>query len=165
MDRRQRMDRTLICLVVSMTLGAVVLQWIQPDRGHSRAHARDLIAGMSHPWRGIHLDPARASFEESIRHSHFVITADGHCRTTPNWTGQETIGADAVIRIALITPPYSHEVTREQSRAAQLLIEALIKQGSISPEQVIWDDTLTVPPASPVSSTFRPLSGSSGTAR
>ena len=157
MQRNKRMARTLGCLVASMTLGAALLDWIQPTpAGSSAATARTELTslvqqGTSAPgtWRSIQLDPEPPG--KTPAHSHFVIGQDGQAFRTLLWQ-QQPAGAEGIVRIGLVASDNSNEVTPQQLSKAKELVLAIQHECSISSEQTHYGDTLavhSVPPPAP----------------
>ncbi len=157
MDRHRRVDRTLFCLVVSMTFGALVLHWIQPDRSAGLAYGTDLIGVIRQPWHAIHIDPQAEPSRDAQPTAHFLVDRDGKRLPTEKWQAQRNIGAQGVVRIGLEALPDSHDVTGIQRAAVESLIEALQHKCRISPDRVLWDDALAIPPPAPQAVLSRPV--------
>jgi hypothetical protein len=147
MQRNKRMARTLGCLVASMTLGAALLDWVQPKRlpaATARTELMSIVRQGTAPgaWRSIHLDSQPPN--RSSGYSHFVIRADGQAFPTDLWQNRQAIGDTGVVRIALESSDNSNQVTREQIYRADELVQLLQKECSIPTEQVHLDN-LAVP--------------------
>lgn len=145
MQRNKRMARTLGCLVASMTLGAALLDWVQPKRVPAApAAGTELMSIVGQgtepvPWKGIQLDPQTPGDR-----SHFVIDREGRCAPTTLWRDQEPAGSPGMVRIGLLAADNSNQVTAEQVGMAKRLVRALQHECSIASEQVHYD-MLAVP--------------------
>jgi len=160
MDGHRRMARTLACLVASMTLGAVVLDWFQPPRPAAPLTGTELIARhvrqaiqrsaqgsiVPHRWRAIRIDPWHLGSDSEADDIHFVIDRAGGCCLTEGWRVQKPLGPTGVVRIGLLASRQSNEITRSQKSAADDLIRVLQQECNIPGQKVDWDDTLAVPP-------------------
>jgi hypothetical protein len=147
MDRHRRMGRTLGCLVASMTVGAVVLDWGQPNRPHSKTPEIALIArgNDAPPWSSIRVAPQPASATQS-KDTHFLVDREGRCVPTDHWLKQHRLGRESVVRVALVSSAHANDVTAPQWATAQQLVGALQQTCNIPPPRVVFDDTLAVPP-------------------
>lgn len=146
MQRNKRMARTLGCLVASMTLGAALLDWVQPKRAPVAVTSGTELMGIlprgTAPvlWRGIQLDPQESG---SVK-SHFLIDQQGRWSPTALWREQTQIGDEGVVRIGLLAVENSNQVTAEQVGMAYRLIRALQRECDI-PGERIHHDMLAVP--------------------
>lgn len=162
MHRNKRMARTLGCLVASMTLGAALLDWVQPKHlpaATTRTELMSLARTAPAVWRGIQFDPQSVG---SKAQSHFVISPDGRAFPTTRWQNQEPVGTAGIVRISVLADN-SNQITPEQASKMGELIRALQHECSISSEQIHYD-LLAVPsipapkpskPAAPPKSTKR----------
>lgn len=169
-ERQRRMDKTLGCLVASMTLGALVLYYTQPELPATQGKSRFLIAEPS-VWHAIHIDPEAIMADQPAGSAHFYVDQSGEWAKTGLWThqqrltgeaplrdtdGQEAASYEQVIRIGLITPSGSYEITEAQHARASLLVQELSERFGIASERIIWDDTLNIPAPEPTSRELRP---------
>ena len=143
------MGRTLGCLVASMTLGAAVLDWSQPNRSHNKSPDIALIArgNSASGWSAIRVAPQPASSTQT-RDTHFLVDREGRCLPTDHWLKQHRLGKESVVRVALVSSPHANDVTASQWATAQQLVGALEQTCNIPPPRVVFDDTLAVPPPS-----------------
>ncbi len=145
MQRNKRMARTLGCLVASMTMGAALLDWVQPKRVPTVAAAgtelMSIVPRGTSPvsWRGIQLDPQGPGADKS----HFLIDRHGQWSPTSLWREQAQVGNEGMVRIGLLATN-SNQVTTEQIGMANRLIRALQRECEIANEQVHYD-MLAVP--------------------
>jgi len=160
-QRNKRMARTLGCLVASMTLGAALLDWVQPKRSPADTPRTELVSIVQHGtpvanWRAIQLDPQPAG-SEGVR-SHFVISREGRAFSTRRWLNQESVGLEGIVRIGLLAADNSNEVTPAQVRKANDLILALQHECGIPGDQVHYDALVvpTVPEPRPSGSVAAP---------
>jgi hypothetical protein len=162
MQRNKRMARTLGCLVASMTLGAALLDWVQPKRLPTGPSGRtELMSTAPAIWKAIQLEPQAPGSDKEV--SHFVISRDGRAFPTTRWQNQETAGSEGIVRISLVAASNSNQVTSEQLGKAWELIRALQQECSIASEQVHYD-MLAVPEV-PEPAPSKPLAGSPRTSR
>jgi hypothetical protein len=151
MDRHRRLERTLFCLVFSMTAGALVLHWGQPSRSDAARPNIPLIGSVG--WSMIHIAPEPKGFQAASDETHFFVDRQGHCQPTPRWQNQVPLGEAGVVRIGLQASPHSNEITARQWNAATQLVRDLKRQYNVPGERIILDDTLVVParpaPSSP----------------
>jgi hypothetical protein len=175
MERQRRMDKTLGCLVASMTFGALILYYIQPELPVTHAETRFLIAEPN-VWHAIHIDPEPVIPGAPSNPAHFYVDAVGVCAETGLWEAQKGLPIDSngqgpaggeagdqgrVIRIGLITPRGSNLVSADQHACTRSLVTHLGRRFAISPESIIWDDTLEIPAPQPTSSDIRPEAATS----
>jgi hypothetical protein len=154
-----------------MTFGAAVLDWFQPMQPAHRPSGTELIArhvrqaiqqpaeGSSLPrrWHQIQVEPWRGASETSKVGTHFLVDRQGECALTKSWRAQRTLGPEGVVRIGLLAPRHSNEITRPQKQTAQSLIQVLRHECGIPEDGIHWDDTLAVPPSpAPFAQTGRP---------
>lgn len=138
MQRNKRMARTLGCLVASMTLGAALLDWVQPKHlpaATNRTELMSIVRTSPAVWRGIQLDPQSAGTKAQ---SHFVISPDGRAYPTTRWQNQEAVGTEGIVRISLLAGN-SNQITPEQANKADELVRALQHECSIANEQIHYD--------------------------
>ncbi len=167
MQRNKRMARTLGCLVASMTLGAALLDWVQPRRlpvvTEGRTELMSIVRQGTAPalWKAIQLDPQAPGSGKNG--SHFVISRDGRAFPTSRWENQEPVGSEGIVRISLIAAGNSNQVTSEQLGKARELIRALQHECSIASEQVHYD--MLAVPAVPEPTPSRPSANPPRTSR
>jgi hypothetical protein len=139
------MARTLGCLVASMTVGAALLDWFQPNRLINNGPSIELIARGSGTWTSIRVAPQRAGGAGKVSDAHFCIDREGNCNPTDYWINQRRFGNESVVRVGLVAAPNSNEVALPQWWAAQELIAALQQQWPIPENRIQLDDTLALP--------------------
>jgi hypothetical protein len=148
------MEVTLGCLIASMTLGAAVLDWSQPDRTLASYSSTELMArhvenaiGPSdstqpgeYDWQSIRLSsvsPATASGR------HVVIDAQGKYRFQPSFQQHQTLsGQPGVIQIGVVVDRSSKTLNPTQRRIALSLVQALQKKCGIPDARVLRDKQL-----------------------
>jgi hypothetical protein len=160
MQRNKRMARTLGCLVASMTLGAALLDWVQPKRLPAATTRTELMSIVNRDtprgtWRSIQLDSQTPGTRGVA--SHFIISRDGLAYPTSRWQTQQSAGAEGTVRIHLLSAGNSNQVTPEQWKKANELVRALQRECSIAQEQVHCDE-LVVPTVSEPTPTKTPVS-------
>jgi len=173
MERHKRMARTLGCLVASMTLGAGILEWLQPNRSSPHLSGTELIGQVARPrdpalpaeagssrWHSIYIDAHPADAAAGASRPHFVVAPDGRFDAT-NWRDQVRFDPDGVVRIGLVQNPNSSQMTAAQWSAAWKLIKALQMEWSIPRERVAWHDSLAAPVPEPAPQSGRPAPSSS----
>lgn len=162
MQRNKRMARTLGCLVASMTLGAALLDWVQPKRLPVEAARTELMSFVPGTapgnWRSIQLDPQSPADRTSP--SHFIISRDGRAYPTSRWQNQQPAGREGVVRIHLVSDENSNKVTPNQLRKAGELVRALQHECAIADGLVHYDMLAveSVPEPQPSRSPHRPAS-------
>jgi len=166
MQRNKRMARTLGCLVASMTLGAALLDWVQPKRLPAATTRTELMSKVSQgtspaAWRGIQLDTQAPGGRTAP--AHFSISREGTAYRTAHWEAQQDLGGEGIVRIHLLSADNSNQVTAEQWSEARALVRALQQEWSIANEQVHYD-TLAVTPV-PEPSPSKPPAGPRRSAR
>ncbi|MBI4579110.1 MAG: hypothetical protein HY718_05365 [Planctomycetes bacterium] len=147
MQRNKRMARTLGCLVASMTLGAALLDWVQPKRSNATGNRTELMSIVRQGvvpgnWRSIQLDPEPPG--RPPNRSHFVINPDGRTLPTDLWETQQSIGNEGIVRVGLLASDNSNEVTSRQLSAAQALVCQLQNECAIENQHIHYD-MLAVP--------------------
>lgn len=144
-----------------MTVGATLLDWIQPDgtpavseRTELISEVRDVLGysdgqgGPARQWETVHVSPLRPD-DRARERWHFVIARDGELSlVNPDRMG-EAIGFNGEVRVGLLGSSQSNEITPGQWARAVELVRALQEEYRIPGERVVWDDTLVVPMASP----------------
>lgn len=148
MQHNRRMARTLGCLVASMTLGAALLDWVQPKRLPAATARTELMSVLRQgttpgSWRGIRLDSQVSSTDRAP--AHFLISPEGVAKSTELWQNQKSVGAEGIVRIGLLASDNSNQATNEQWSKAGELVQLLQHACSISSEQVHYDDMLAAP--------------------
>jgi hypothetical protein len=144
MDRPRRIERTLGCLVVSMTLGAGVLHWFQPARLSDRS-AHTMLSALSQPWSVVRIEARHDPESVASRSLHFFVDRQGKSHPTENWSRQKRLDEVPVVRIGLQASPQSNEVTGRQWETTLTLIHDLQARFRIPGQQVIPEDTLAIP--------------------
>ena len=148
MYRQNRMARTLATLVISMTIGAAVLDFFQPAPPHRSFVGIELTAvgsTLSNVWGDIDITRHNAAEKQSPERAHFFIQADGSCTVTESWKQQKPVGTAGIIRIALVIPAGSKRVAGLQWRATGQLCQELQARCNLGPQQVTIDQSLEVP--------------------
>jgi hypothetical protein len=154
------MARTLGCLVASMTAGAVVLEWVQPDRPATQARAVELIARggtVTGQWEGIRIDPYRDGMAEPDRF-HFMVDTKGNYVRTGHWLSQKPLTGRPEVRIGLQSSSNSNQITMQQLAATKELVAALRQVCGIRSSAYL-DDTIAIPDE-PVAQASRPTPAS-----
>lgn len=159
MDRHRRITRTLACLVLSMTVGAAVLDWFQPDRIAGQVGGPALVAllrdSISEPtqadaeqrqWRVIRIDPQHGDAAAGARSAHIVIDHDGRWAPTENWRNQQPLHDAETLCIGLRASADSNVVTPDQWRAMTMIVRTLQQMCRIPGQAVVLNDTLAPPP-------------------
>ncbi len=142
MQHNRRMARTLGCLVASMTVGAALLDWVQPKRLPAASAQTELMSVLrqgTNPgnWRSIQLDPRSSGNDRTP--AHFLISPEGKAVSTDLWESQQSVGTEGLVRIGLLASDNSNQVTREQWTKAQELVKLLQNACAISNEQIHAD--------------------------
>jgi len=148
MDRHKRMARTLGCLVASMTVGAAILDAVQPSRAGAARQSIELTArgsSLDQSWSAIRIAPQWAVGRSHLGETHFIIDPDGKCSPTDHWLKQRRFRQEPVVRIYLLAPAQSNYVTVAQWTTTQELVAALQQRCQIPDQRVLRDDTLAVP--------------------
>lgn len=148
MDRHRRMARTLGCLVASMTAGAAVLDWVQPDRPASQRRAIELVASgstITQQWDSIRIDSFRND-SKKLSETHFFVDRQGNWQPTDCWVNQRKLGRASEVRIGLQSSAGSNIVTPSQVATTQELVSALQRACKIQ-ARALWNDTIALPPA------------------
>lgn len=141
------------CLVASMTIGAAVLDWVQPNRVEADTPRRQLIAQIQnsiHPsaaegstiavhWRGIRAVPITAN---DPSRAHFVVDRNGKWDATEMWQDQKPVGEVGMIRIGLHAAPGSGEITTAQWTSTTKLRDNLREMYGIAKEGFILSPNL-----------------------
>ena len=156
MDRHSRMARTLGCLVASMTLGAMLLDWVQPDSIASATAPVGLMAPAAdgHAWKSIHVMPQRGQGSSSAS-AHWVVDRDGRAVQTDHWKNKRQLLPGGEVRVCLIAPAQSNDITPRQWAAALELVAGLQQECQIARNQVVVDDTLALPKVARPTRTIR----------
>ncbi|MCL2330402.1 MAG: N-acetylmuramoyl-L-alanine amidase [Phycisphaerae bacterium] len=146
MQHNRRMARTLVCLVASMTLGAALLDWVQPKPAHMGAYASGTeltsMVNSDAPgiWNSIRLDAQPTN--RSAQRAHFVVHPNGQVVRTSLWQQQQSAGEKGVVSIA-IASDHTNQMTQAQIDTAKALAETIRDRYRI--QQVHVDDTLVGP--------------------
>lgn len=163
------MERTLYCLVASMTVGAIILHLGQPSRSAAERRSTELVAHSGAPgsqWDSIRIGPQSDGKGSDSSVTHFFVDRLGHPTRTNSWLAQKRLGREGTVCIGLQTSAQSNQVTAAQWTATLQLINDLRGEYGISSEHVFMDDNLAVPPApAPSSQDARPTLSSSPLAR
>lgn len=149
------MAKMLGCLVASMTLGAVLLDWFQPNRPDAETPRRQLIAQIrnaidptakggttTEKWQTIRALPLSPGEPARV---HFTVDAEGRWTPTSLWKNQQPIGEPGVIRIGLQTSSGSGEITSAQWSATCQLRNNLQEMYKITRERFIPSPDLRLP--------------------
>ncbi|NLX15052.1 MAG: hypothetical protein GXY44_15575 [Phycisphaerales bacterium] len=165
MFRLTRMEVTLGCLVASMTLGAAMLDWFQPNQSAAPWRTTDLMARHlqeaihisgrgdlpASTWHGIRLDPHPAGQREGLDQFDIVIDREGNYTLTGSKQRESNPDRhNGIIRIGLLTHPTSNEATVAQSLTTGKLVGILQQQCGISEQNVDKNGRLVLHPLSSV---------------
>ena len=144
-----------------MTIGAIVLDWFQPDRPIVGSSTLQLVARIQdaiqpsaqrnpseRPWQEIQIAPLNLADRADW---HFIVEEDGQFAPTESWQTQRTVGDQGVVRIGLRTPDDSRRVTPKQWQETVQLVRSLQHMYDIPSQR-------TVP--SRLLSAIRPVGGS-----
>lgn len=148
MDRHKRMAQTLGCLVASMTVGAIVLQWGQPASAPtSPTQSVELIASsIRGHWQAIHIDtPNRPDGQIDPLRTHFYVDRAGLLSVSKTWRDQTRVDGKQVIRIVLQPPERSNQIAAPQWETTCRLRDVLIERCRIDTRDVTVKDTLVIP--------------------
>lgn len=136
------MARTLGSLVLSMTIGAAVLDWWQPNTVSAGRPATELMARGGLTAREdqvVRFVPQRSGGAAQARNAHFFIDREGACYVT-NPSQRQNVPAGE-IRVNLLAAANTNEIAAPQWDAARRLLGEL----QVPPHRVIVDDTLALP--------------------
>jgi len=149
------MAKMLGCLVASMTVGAALLDWFQPNRVDADTPRTQLIAQIrdaispaaskttpAEKWHTIRAVPMAAG---DASRAHFLVNRDGTWDATAQWQAQKNVGEPGVIRIGLETPSGSGEVTGAQWSATCQLRNNLQEMYKITRERFVPSPNLRPP--------------------
>jgi hypothetical protein len=142
------MERTLFCLLVSMTGGALILHFSQPNRSSDQRAGTHLIGRTAaQPWHAVHISPQPDAVASAATCSHFFIDHSGRTHPTDSWLREKSLGQPGVLQIGLQTARDSREITPAQWTAAMDLIRALKNtlRISIAEQDIRVDSGLTLP--------------------
>lgn len=135
--KNSRMSGVLICLFVSMTLGAVFLDWMRPGRAAiGTAAGVPLMARTA--WQGIRIESYQPRSGARPEDSHFVVDRDGRYVETVSWHSQRALGAAKVVRIGLLVDRESDALTPAQENTAVYLADWLQSKYGLSSQEVVW---------------------------
>ncbi len=164
MFRLTRMEVTLGCLVASMTLGAAMLDWFQPNQPAAPWRTTELMArhiqAAIHPagrptpqsssWNAIRFEPHPAGKREGLDQFDIVIDREGNYVLTGNLKRESNSDqSKGVIRIGVLVPPTSNETNSAQSLTAAELTNVLREQCGISEQNVEKHGNLVFHPVPP----------------
>lgn len=143
MNAQSRMAKTLGCLVGSMTVGALILHWIQPAAppfGSDYAFrliAREVKGSVeaqpapdSPSWRAVEI-AAGAPTEPS----HFRITRAGQLTMNEAWRRQSGIEV-GTIRVIVDPPAHAESVSAQQIDTLHALLTEL-RRAYLTPEALV----------------------------
>jgi hypothetical protein len=143
------------CLVASMTMGAALLDWVQPNHMDADTPRRQLIAQirssinssaegstLADKWQTIRAVPVTAADQSRV---HFVVDRDGNWSPTAHWKNQLPVSEAGVIRIGLRTMADSGEITNVQWGATCQLRNNLQEMYKITLERFIPSPNLRLP--------------------
>lgn len=147
-DRHKRMAQTLGCLVASMTVVAILLNWVQPRPSRPAAPAAmDLIAhSIKQQWQFVRVDPAPQDGRIDPRETHFFVDREGSLSWTETWRTQSHLGQKGVVRIALQLSANTNQIPAAQWETTAWLLGILRDRCGISQRSIALHDTLAVPP-------------------
>lgn len=131
-----------------MTMGAAVLEWVQPGEVATAKPSIGLMAPLAtgaSPWQSIHVVPHRPGSSAAARQAHFLVDPDGRSTATDHWKAGKQLPPGGEIRILLISPPRSNDITIRQWAATRELMTQLRDSYGIPDRQVVVDDTLALP--------------------
>ena len=144
------MERTLFCLLVSMTGGALILHFSQPNRPAAGQPGTELMGRTpSQAWHSVHISPQPDVPTSASTSSHFFIDQKGQTYPTDSWIAHKALGPPGVLQIGLQTRIDSREISLEQWTAAMDLIRFLKDNFriAIQDRDIRVDDALTLPAA------------------
>lgn len=144
------MERTLFSLLVSMTGGALILHFSQPNRPATGQPGRELMSRTaSQTWYAVHISPQPDVATSAATSSHFFIDQHGQTYPTDSWIAHKALGQPGVLQIGLQTPVDSREISPEQWAAAMDLLRRLKDNLRIiiQDSDIRIDDALTLPTA------------------
>lgn len=147
-DRHRRMASTLGCLVASMSIGAILLHWVQPTPGRSVPPPELIARSIKQPWQYVHIDATRADGQANLRNTHFYVDRAGGWSYTETWAAQAQLGQKGVIHVALQAAPDSNQITPAQWNMTQRLLKVLLKECGIPGRHVFLSDALSIPATS-----------------
>lgn len=167
MDRHKRMARTLGCLVASMTLGAILLEFTQPDRPSRTPLAGNLLqsvrpevsadgADRSVEWEAISVVPQTRLTDDPSITPHIVISPEGDYLDRSNWDRQARLHPADTVLVGLLDAAGGEDVPHRQWEAAWRLVQALQAECSIPDSRITIDDRLRPPTGNPITKFIRP---------
>lgn len=138
------MARTLGSLVLSMTIGAALLDWSQPKSVSAGRPATELMArgglGLTASENQVvRFVPQRSGGAAQARDAHFFIDREGNCYVTNPSQRQNVPPGE--IRVNLLAAANTNEIAAPQWDAARQLLGEL----QVPPHRVIVDDMLALP--------------------
>jgi len=164
MIRLTRMEVTLGCLIASMTLGAAVLDWSQPDRPLANLSSTELIARHvenamgsanqdqpnQHTWQSIRISPTWADSLDQADDKHLIIDSHGEYNFQPSFQKHQRLaGQPGVIQIGVTVSRQNTKLTAVQQRVTMSLIQALQKKCNIPDARVSCDKQLALASSRP----------------
>jgi hypothetical protein len=142
------MERTLFCLLVSMTGGALILHFSQPNRPATGRPGTELMSRTaSQGWHTVHISPQPNVASTASTSSHFFIDQRGQWHATDSFLAHRALGQPGVLQIGLQTPLDCREISPEQWTAAMDLIRFLKDNFRITIQEhdIRIDNRLTPP--------------------
>jgi hypothetical protein len=133
---QHRHFKTLILLVVSMTVGTVFLYWIdEVSPSHRKSAFQRLAAASASPWNSIDVRTENADDGNGF---HFHIDPSGRLFRSRLWSPDEaTANSNGVIQILVTPGPRSRgEISRTQQDTLARLIDQLSREYRIPPERI-----------------------------
>lgn len=159
MLRLNRMEVTLGCLVASMTLGAAVLDWSQPNGAYrslsptelTALHLKDKIdrsmesQAQAGQWSSIYIGPRADTQSSPVADCHIVIERDGQCAVSDDFIkGQSLPGYQGQVRIGMVVSGRDTQASSSQIQVAERLVHILKKKCAISDHQIELDRSLLI---------------------
>ena len=173
MDRHRRIARTLFCLVATMTLGAAILDWVQPAYQVKHKQSHQLVAlltkainrpseaaNIQNQWQEIQIHLQSPESGPQPHKPHFLIDRKGNMSATENWRIQKQSPTPGVIRIGILCPSNVKHMTKPQANTMQKLVIGLQQLCKIRSSGIIFSKNLDLSTQGPMSETVRPISTS-----
>lgn len=143
-QQQRRMRRTLTCLVASMTVGALALEWMRPDRSEGSPAGIALMArgATAHRWDAIQVSPCPRERDCLAAGPHFLVKRDGNWEETSAWTDSDTAELGGVVLIGVVTGADNAAMTAVQESMTRKLIRTLQEDYVIPGRKIVWAENL-----------------------